>query len=149
MAASGNALTSSLPIASWRGPILRMSRCLFQPRRRTFSSVSSGDHAAIVDRGTSRASWSSHLCGYRLGRYRLRYRTDLSSRLPLPHWPKVVKGRAVDKPSGWLEGFSFAWIDLVKLSSEAVGSKREASRAAVHLILFFALRFRYTSAGVR
>jgi hypothetical protein len=41
-----------------------------------------------------------------------------------------------------LEGFLFECIVLVKLPSEAVGSKREDSRAAAHLILFFGRRFR-------
>ena len=52
-------------------------------------------------------------------------------------------------PLGYLEGFWFACIVLVKLPSEAMGSEREDSRAAAHLTLFLGRRFRYSSAGVR
>jgi len=52
-------------------------------------------------------------------------------------------------PLGPLEGFSFECIVLVKLPSEAVGSEREDSRAAAHLIWFLGCRLRYSSAGVR
>ena len=45
--------------------------------------------------------------------------------------------RLLTSPLGELEGFSFTCIVLVKLPSEAVGSEREYSRAAAHLILLF------------